>query len=83
MPLSLQGGLVYLCFFLFGAGLLAPWNAFITAVDYFNYLWPVSRSLATTSLMSDCSINCPISIITFVDAVTWRPGTFQRLKCNK
>ena len=24
-----------ICYFLLGAGLLAPWNAFITATDYF------------------------------------------------
>ncbi|KAJ7522806.1 hypothetical protein O6H91_18G027500 [Diphasiastrum complanatum] len=30
----------YLIYFALGAGFLLPWNAFITAVDYFDYLYP-------------------------------------------
>ncbi|CAD6247010.1 unnamed protein product [Miscanthus lutarioriparius] len=30
----------YLIFFTLGAGFLLPWNAFITAVDYFAFLYP-------------------------------------------
>lgn len=30
----------YLVYFTLGAGFLLPWNAFITAVDYFSYLYP-------------------------------------------
>lgn len=30
----------YIIFFTLGAGILLPWNAFITAVDYFDYLYP-------------------------------------------
>jgi solute carrier family 29 (equilibrative nucleoside transporter), member 1/2/3 len=33
-------GVGYLVFFTLGAGFLLPWNAFITAVDYFSYLYP-------------------------------------------
>ncbi|KAK3436712.1 hypothetical protein EUGRSUZ_C01518 [Eucalyptus grandis] len=32
--------LAYIIHFLLGAGNLLPWNAFITAVDYFSYLYP-------------------------------------------
>ncbi|XP_076904733.1 equilibrative nucleotide transporter 8-like [Bidens hawaiensis] len=32
--------LTYIIHFLLGAGYLVPWNAFITAVDYFQYLYP-------------------------------------------
>lgn len=32
--------LAYIVFFILGAGFLLPWNAFITAVDYFSYLYP-------------------------------------------
>eukprot|EP00268_Persea_americana_P019538 TRINITY_DN20011_c1_g1_i3.p1 TRINITY_DN20011_c1_g1~~TRINITY_DN20011_c1_g1_i3.p1 ORF type:complete len:189 (+),score=27.02 TRINITY_DN20011_c1_g1_i3:196-762(+) len=32
--------LAYIIFFILGAGFLLPWNAFITAVDYFTYLYP-------------------------------------------
>ncbi|KAF8378093.1 hypothetical protein HHK36_029429 [Tetracentron sinense] len=30
----------YIIYFTLGAGFLIPWNAFITAVDYFSYLYP-------------------------------------------
>ncbi|GAB2297351.1 Epsin-1, required for endocytosis and actin patch assembly [Dionaea muscipula] len=32
--------LTYIIYFTLGAGFLLPWNAFITAVDYFDYLYP-------------------------------------------
>ncbi|KAD6794545.1 hypothetical protein E3N88_05441 [Mikania micrantha] len=32
--------LAYMIHFFLGAGYLIPWNAFITAVDYFQYLYP-------------------------------------------
>ncbi|XP_074274419.1 equilibrative nucleotide transporter 1-like [Silene latifolia] len=35
--------LSYLIHFTLGAGYLLPWNAFITAVDYFSYLYPSHR----------------------------------------
>ncbi|XP_062010575.1 equilibrative nucleotide transporter 8 [Rosa rugosa] len=33
----------YVIHFLLGAGNLLPWNAFITAVDYFGYLYPTKH----------------------------------------
>ncbi|XP_041012428.1 equilibrative nucleotide transporter 1 [Juglans microcarpa x Juglans regia] len=32
--------LAYIIYFTLGCGFLLPWNAFITAVDYFSYLYP-------------------------------------------
>ncbi|XP_004228548.1 equilibrative nucleotide transporter 1 [Solanum lycopersicum] len=32
--------IAYIIYFTLGAGYLLPWNAFITAVDYFSYLYP-------------------------------------------
>ncbi|XP_054823130.1 equilibrative nucleotide transporter 1 [Prosopis cineraria] len=32
--------LAYIIYFILGLGYLLPWNAFITAVDYFSYLYP-------------------------------------------
>jgi len=32
--------LAYISYFIMGAGFLLPWNAFITAVDYFTYIYP-------------------------------------------
>lgn len=34
--------LAYVVYFILGAGFLVPWNAFITAVDYFSYLYPAA-----------------------------------------
>lgn len=34
------GNLAYLVFFSLGAAVLLPWNAYISAVDYFDYLYP-------------------------------------------
>ncbi|GLU09683.1 hypothetical protein SLE2022_265300 [Rubroshorea leprosula] len=35
--------IAYIIYFLLGAGNLLPWNAFITAVDYFSYLYPTKH----------------------------------------
>ena len=35
--------IAYILHFLLGAGNLLPWNAFITAVDYFAYLYPTKH----------------------------------------
>lgn len=32
--------LAYACYFLLGSGVLAPWNAFITAADYYELVYP-------------------------------------------
>ncbi|KAI7725350.1 hypothetical protein M8C21_029698 [Ambrosia artemisiifolia] len=32
--------LAYIIYFILGTGYLIPWNAFITAVDYFSFLYP-------------------------------------------
>lgn len=46
--------LAYIVYFTLGAGYLLPWNAFITAVDYFIYLYPdasVDRVYAIVYMM--------------------------------
>lgn len=35
--------IAYIIHFLLGAGYLVPWNSFITAVDYFQYLYPAKH----------------------------------------
>lgn len=35
-----SGRVAYFIFFLLGTGFLLPWNAFITATDYFALLYP-------------------------------------------
>lgn len=39
--------IAYIIYFILGTGYLLPWNAFITAVDYFDYLYP-NRSVDRT-----------------------------------
>ncbi|GAB2248268.1 hypothetical protein Droror1_Dr00008150 [Drosera rotundifolia] len=46
--------LAYIIHFTLGAGFLLPWNAFITAVDYFTYLYPslnVDRVFSVTYML--------------------------------
>ncbi|OAY80445.1 Equilibrative nucleotide transporter 1 [Ananas comosus] len=48
-------GIGYAVFFTLGAGFLLPWNAFITAVDYFSYLYPgvpVDRVFSVSYMLS-------------------------------
>ena len=40
----LQGYVTYTIYLLLGSGLLFPWNAFITAADYFESEFPVRWS---------------------------------------
>nr|XP_021842794.1 equilibrative nucleotide transporter 1-like [Spinacia oleracea] len=45
----------YIIYFTLGAGFLLPWNAFITAVDYFGYLYPdesVDRIFAVAYMLT-------------------------------
>lgn len=46
-PISVPIGdtykIAYIIHFLLGAGNLLPWNAFITAIDYFSYLYPANH----------------------------------------
>ena len=39
--LCVQGYVAYTIYLLLGSGLLFPWNAFITAADYFESEFPV------------------------------------------
>ncbi|KAF8069407.1 ETN8 [Scenedesmus sp. PABB004] len=46
-------GLAYACYFTLGSGVLAPWNAFITAADYYEAVFPgrhVDRLFTVTYL---------------------------------
>ncbi|KAL5729621.1 hypothetical protein ACHQM5_002547 [Ranunculus cassubicifolius] len=64
--------IAYIIHFLLGAGNLLPWNALITAVDYFSYLYPtqhidkvfsvayMTSSLPVLVLMMSCGRWCKI-----------------------
>ncbi|KNA05383.1 hypothetical protein SOVF_190870 [Spinacia oleracea] len=56
--------LAYTIYFILGTGFLLPWNVFITAVDYFNYLYPdrsVDRIFAV--VYQSVSLLCLLLII--------------------
>ncbi|GLT36541.1 hypothetical protein SLA2020_109130 [Shorea laevis] len=54
----------YIIYFTLGVGFLLPWNAFITAVDYFSYLYPdvaVDRIFAVVYML--VGLTCLVFII--------------------
>ncbi|KAJ7943628.1 Equilibrative nucleotide transporter like [Quillaja saponaria] len=56
----------YIIYFTLGLGYLLPWNAFITAVDYFSYLYPdanVDRVFAVVYML--VALFCLIIIILY------------------
>jgi equilibrative nucleoside transporter 1/2/3 len=58
--------LAYLIYFTLGCGYLLPWNAFITAVDYFTYLYPdasVDRIFASVYML--VGLACLLIIILY------------------
>ncbi|KAI3521233.1 hypothetical protein L1887_10694 [Cichorium endivia] len=51
--------IAYIIHFLLGAGYLVPWNSFITAVDYFHYLYPakhVSKVFSVAYMVSAVTV---------------------------
>lgn len=56
----------YIIHFLLGAGNLLPWNAFITAVDYFGYLYPTKHVEKVFSVAYMSS-----SVLVLVVMMTW------------
>ncbi|CAK9182475.1 unnamed protein product [Ilex paraguariensis] len=58
--------LAYIIYFTLGTGYLLPWNAFITAVDYFSYLYPevsVDRVFAIAYMV--IGLICLLFIVAF------------------
>ncbi|KAK8657340.1 hypothetical protein V6N13_035585 [Hibiscus sabdariffa] len=56
--------LAYIIYFTLGVGILLPWNSFITAVDYFSYLYPeasVDRVFAVAYMV--VSLFCLLIIV--------------------
>lgn len=60
--------IAYIIYFTLGTGYLLPWNAFITAVDYFTYLYPdvmVDRIFAIVYMI--VGLICLLLIVAFAD----------------
>ncbi|KAF3431745.1 hypothetical protein FNV43_RR26481 [Rhamnella rubrinervis] len=61
--------LTYIIYFVLGCGYLLPWNAFVTAVDYFAYLYPdasVDRIFAVDYMLSDTFVRINVGLVLFV-----------------
>lgn len=65
--------IAYIIHFLLGAGNLLPWNALITAVDYFSYLYPTKHVEKVFSVAYMAS-----SVLMLIVMLSWR-GCSQRL----
>eukprot|EP00252_Welwitschia_mirabilis_P017543 TRINITY_DN3883_c0_g1_i1.p1 TRINITY_DN3883_c0_g1~~TRINITY_DN3883_c0_g1_i1.p1 ORF type:complete len:437 (+),score=34.46 TRINITY_DN3883_c0_g1_i1:360-1670(+) len=50
--------LAYISYFILGTGFLLPWNAYITAVDYFDYIFPGKHvdSVFSVAYMVPCLV---------------------------
>ncbi|KAL1804428.1 hypothetical protein ACET3Z_033075 [Daucus carota] len=63
--------LAYIIYFTIGVGYLLPWNAFITAVDYFSYLYPntsVDRTFAIVYML--VGLICLVFILAYAHKST-------------
>ncbi|GMH42104.1 hypothetical protein BSKO_10023 [Bryopsis sp. KO-2023] len=61
-----KGQVAYWSVFLLGAGVLAPWNSFITAVDYFEAVYPGSHMDRKFSVLY-----MPAMLVTLSIMVVW------------
>ncbi|KAL5998508.1 Epsin-1, required for endocytosis and actin patch assembly [Asimina triloba] len=69
--------LAYIVYFSLGAGFLLPWNAFITAVDYFAYIYPdtsVDRVFALVYML--------IALLSLLLIVGWAHKSSSFLRIN-
>uniref|UniRef100_A0A0D6R851 Uncharacterized protein n=1 Tax=Araucaria cunninghamii TaxID=56994 RepID=A0A0D6R851_ARACU len=69
--------LAYISYFILGAGFLLPWNAYITAVDYFSYLYPGKQVDRVFSV--GYMVPCLAFILVLV---TWAPRSKARVRIN-
>ncbi|AEE27452.1 MFS transporter superfamily [Arabidopsis thaliana x Arabidopsis arenosa] len=67
----------YVIHFLLGAGSLIPWNALITAVDYFGYLYPDKHVEKTFTV---AYMSC--SVLVLVLMMTWNTRMSYRVRMN-
>ncbi|XP_059286378.1 equilibrative nucleotide transporter 8 [Lycium ferocissimum] len=72
--------IAYIIHFLLGAGNLLPWNALITAVDYFGYLYPtkhVEKVFSVAYMTSSLLI-----LVLMLSWSKWNQTTSLRLRLN-
>ncbi|XP_022956603.1 equilibrative nucleotide transporter 1-like [Cucurbita moschata] len=69
--------LTYITYFFLGVGCLLPWNIFITAVDYFSFIYPetrVDRIFAVANLL--------VALIGLVFVVLYSHKSVARVRIN-
>ncbi|KAL4195659.1 hypothetical protein AMTRI_Chr05g74370 [Amborella trichopoda] len=71
--------LAYVIHFLLGAGNLLPWNALITAVDYFSYLYPEKH---VDKVFSVAYMGCSLPVLVGLICWTNRPSVRLRMNCG-
>ena len=69
--------IAYIIYFTLGAGYLLPWNAFITAVDYFDYLYPNRNVDPTFSVV--CQPVMLLSLIIIVCFLLRKSNAYFRI----
>ncbi|PKA54725.1 Equilibrative nucleotide transporter 1 [Apostasia shenzhenica] len=57
--------MAYMVYFTLGMGFLLPWNAFITAVDYFSYVYPAAPvdRVFSVAYMSSCLLPLVLIVV--------------------
>lgn len=72
--------IAYIIHFLLGAGNLLPWNAFITAVDYFGHLYPTKHveKVFSVAYMS----SSVVVLVVLMSCGSWWEKMSPRLRLN-
>ncbi|XP_071712275.1 equilibrative nucleotide transporter 8-like [Rutidosis leptorrhynchoides] len=71
--------ITYMIHFLLGAGYLVPWNSFITAVDYFQHLYPSRHVSKVFSVAYMMSATIMLFVLTYLSSKMKLPGFKVRL----
>ncbi|GKB48859.1 equilibrative nucleotide transporter 8-like protein [Tanacetum coccineum] len=71
--------ITYIIHFLLGAGYLVPWNSFITAVDYFQDIYPTKHVTKVFSVAYMLAATLVLFIMTHLSSKTKLPSFQKRM----
>ncbi|PWA65616.1 equilibrative nucleoside transporter, Major facilitator superfamily domain protein [Artemisia annua] len=71
--------ITYIIHFLLGAGYLVPWNSFITAVDYFQDIYPKKHVANVFSVAYMLAATTVLFIMTYLSSKTKLPSFKMRM----
>lgn len=74
--------ITYLIHFLLGTGNLIPWNSFITAVDYFEYLYPNNHVDKVFSVAYMTSALLILLLLMYCSTCNKLPNFRKRTNCG-